>query len=106
MADISKLLRIEQGDSQVGQQKDREDQRDYGHNVNVHGGLPQLLAGLDVEKRQDEEDNGERKHDYILHIGSRSSRAVRPGSTFWSRLTRTILPQAIFKYRQDFLNKA
>lgn len=30
-------------------------------------GLPQLLAGLDVEKRQDEENQREEKHCQILH---------------------------------------
>jgi hypothetical protein len=67
------LLRIEQGESQISQQKDGENQRDCGDNVNVHGGLPQLLAGLDVEKRQDEEDYSEGEHDCILHFGSHSS---------------------------------
>jgi hypothetical protein len=71
------LLRIEQGDSQVGQQEDGKDQRDYGHNVNVHGGLPQLLAGLDVEERQTEENYSEEQHRSILqqtlHSGSLSS---------------------------------
>jgi hypothetical protein len=106
LADILELLRVEQCDCQVGQQKDREDQRDYGNNVNVHGGLPQLLAGLDVKKRQDEEDSGEGEHDYILHIGSRSSGRFGVGWAFRSRPTGTILPQAKFKYRLDFLNKA
>jgi hypothetical protein len=31
-------------------------------------GLPQLLAGLDVEKRQDEENYREQEHDQILHL--------------------------------------
>jgi hypothetical protein len=31
--------------------------------------LPQLLAGLDVQKRQGEEDNREQKHRCILHRG-------------------------------------
>jgi hypothetical protein len=73
------LLRIEQGDSQIGQQKDGKNQGDYGDNVNLHDGLPQLLAGLDVEKRQDEEDSGEDEHDYILHIGSHSSSQLAVG---------------------------
>jgi hypothetical protein len=54
-----KLLREEQCESQVTQQKDRQNQSDYCNDVNVHGGLPQLLAGLDVEKRQAEENNRE-----------------------------------------------
>ena len=37
--------------------------------------LPQLVARLDVEKRQGEEDNGEQYHPKILHRESRSSRS-------------------------------
>jgi hypothetical protein len=32
--------------------------------------LPQLLAGLDVKKRQDEENGGEEQHQQILHCKS------------------------------------
>jgi hypothetical protein len=35
---MSELLRKEQRESQVTQQKDRQNQRDYGDNVNVHWG--------------------------------------------------------------------
>jgi hypothetical protein len=34
--------------------------------MHVHG-LPQLLAGLDVEKRHGEENYGEQQHERILH---------------------------------------
>jgi hypothetical protein len=56
---MSELLREEQGKSQVAKQKDRQDQGDYGDDVNLHGLLPQLLAGLDVKERQGEENNRE-----------------------------------------------
>jgi hypothetical protein len=36
-------------------------------------GLPQLLASLDVEKRQAEENYREQQHRYILHSGSHFS---------------------------------
>jgi hypothetical protein len=68
-------------------------------------GLPQLLACLDVQKRQGKEDNGEGDHDYILHGFS-----LLPAAQNWSlpalSRTRTILARARFKYRQDSLNKA
>jgi hypothetical protein len=55
------LLREEQGDSQVSQQQDRKNQGCGGDYVDLHG-LPQLLAGLDVKKRQDEENYCEQQH--------------------------------------------
>jgi hypothetical protein len=70
---MSEFLREEQGESQVTQQQDRQNQRDNGDDVNVHGGLPQLLAGLDVEKRQGEEDNCKQQHRKILHFKSHNS---------------------------------
>jgi hypothetical protein len=45
-------------------------------------GLPQLLAALDVKKRQGEEDNGEEQHGEILHGEFHHSRARRLGSNF------------------------
>jgi hypothetical protein len=36
-------------------------------------GLPQLLASLDVEKRQAEENYREQQHHHILHRSSHSS---------------------------------
>jgi hypothetical protein len=41
-------------------------------------GLPQLLAGLDVEERQGEENDREQQHGCILHGRSRSSGRVAP----------------------------
>ena len=40
--------------------------------IQVHG-LPQLLAGLDVEKRHDKENRGEEEHDDVLHARSLDS---------------------------------
>jgi hypothetical protein len=59
---MSELLREEQGEDQVTQQKGGQNQRDDGNDVNVHNRLPQLLAGLDVKKRQAKEDNREQEH--------------------------------------------
>jgi hypothetical protein len=59
---MSELLRKQQGKGQIGQQKDRNYQRSSGDEVDMHWHLPQLLAGLDVKKRQDEENRGEEKH--------------------------------------------
>jgi hypothetical protein len=56
------LLREKQGESQVTQQQDRENQGNQRNQVNLHWGLPQLLAGLDVEKRQEEENYCEQQH--------------------------------------------
>jgi hypothetical protein len=58
---MSKLLREEQGESQVSQQQDGKNQGNGGDDVDLHG-LPQLLAGLDVEERQDEESYREQEH--------------------------------------------
>jgi hypothetical protein len=100
------LLRKEQGEDQVTQQQDGKNQGDYGDDVNVHGGLPQLLAGLDVEKRQDEENYREQQHHYILHRRSHSSRrrgALAAGQIFYSR---NMLAHAPLEYRKRFLRKA
>jgi hypothetical protein len=54
-------------------------------------GSPQLLAGLDVEKRQGEENYREQQHHYILHCNSRSFRRNAPVNIldeFGSRLVR------------------
>jgi hypothetical protein len=59
---MSELLREEQGEGEVGEQQDRNDQSDHSNNIDVHGGLPQLLASLDVEKRQGKENRGEEDH--------------------------------------------
>jgi hypothetical protein len=66
---MSELLRIKQGDHQVTKKEDGESERNDCDEVVLHG-LPQLLAGLDVEKRQGEEDRGEQQHPKILHRGA------------------------------------
>src|ERR1035441_4273447 len=72
LADISEFLREEQGDGQVSKQQDGQNQDNDGDDVGLHG-LPQLLASLDVEKRQGEEYDREQQHRYILHRSSRIS---------------------------------
>src|ERR1039457_6031257 len=72
LAVISELLREKQGDGQVTKQQDGQNQGNGGDDVGLHG-LPQLLAALDVEKRQGEEYNREQQHRYILHRNSRIS---------------------------------
>jgi hypothetical protein len=62
-------------------------------------GLPQLLAGLDVEKRHGEEDDGEQQHDQILH-------GVSHFAPSGASLTGFIFDYDSFEYRKDFLNKA
>jgi len=51
---MSELLREKQGDNQVTEQEDGQNERNDGNDVGLHG-LPQLLACLDVKKRQGEE---------------------------------------------------
>jgi hypothetical protein len=69
---MSEFLREEQGDGQVSKQQDGQNQDNDGDDVGLHG-LPQLLASLDVEKRQGEENYREQQHRYILHRSSRIS---------------------------------
>jgi hypothetical protein len=52
LAVISEFLREEQREDKVTKQEDGENECDYRDPIH---GLPQLLARLDVEKRQDEE---------------------------------------------------
>jgi hypothetical protein len=61
------LLREQQGESQISQQEDRQNQCNGGDQVNLHGLLPQLLARLDVEKRQAEKDYRKNQHRQVLH---------------------------------------
>jgi hypothetical protein len=61
---MSEFLREEQGDGEVNQKDDRQDERNCRNPVH---GLPQLLACLDVEKRQAEEQRREENHREILH---------------------------------------
>ncbi|MGD0732907.1 MAG: hypothetical protein ABR956_16705 [Terracidiphilus sp.] len=71
------LLREEQGENQVTEEQDGQNQRNDSDEVDLHG-LPQLLASLDVEKRQDEKNHGEQQHHNILHFRSRSSARKAP----------------------------
>jgi hypothetical protein len=98
---MSEFLREEQGDGKVSKQQDGQNQGNGGDDVGLHG-LPQLLAALDVEKRQGEEYGREQQHRYILHRGSLSS-----VSRLWeAACSRMILALASFEYRKVFLNKA
>jgi hypothetical protein len=53
------LLREKQGGDEVAEQQNRQNQRKSSDDIH---GLPQLLACLDVEKRKDEENYGEKQH--------------------------------------------
>ncbi|MGA2352603.1 MAG: hypothetical protein ABSF70_19375 [Terracidiphilus sp.] len=98
---MSELLREKQGDGQVTKEQDGQSQGDEGDRVDLHG-LPQLLAGLDVKKRQTEENYREQQHRYILHSVSQfQERDVREAAC-----SRTILALALFDYQKDFLNKS
>jgi hypothetical protein len=66
LADISEFLREKQRDGEINQQQNGKDESDCAHKMNVHS-LPQLLAGLDVEKRHGEKNHGEQQHQRILH---------------------------------------
>jgi hypothetical protein len=69
LIDISEFLRVKHRDCEIDQQEDGEDKTDGADDVEVHG-LPQLLACLDVEKRQGEEGYGEQQHHCVLHSRS------------------------------------
>jgi hypothetical protein len=49
------LLREEQGKGEVAKQEDRNYEGNDSDEINLHWRLPQLLAGLDVKKRQAKE---------------------------------------------------
>ena len=53
----------------MGQQKDGEDESDRGKQVHR---LPQLVAGLYIEKSQAEKDRCEEEHREVLHRGARN----------------------------------
>jgi hypothetical protein len=80
LTDISEFLRKEHGDDQISKQQDGQNQGNGGDEVGLHK-LPQLLAGLDVEKRQGKENYCEQQHRYILHRSSRISMSMT-----WVRL--------------------
>ena len=76
LADMLELLREEQGEGKVAKQEDGHNERNDSDEINLHWRLPQLLAGLDVEERQAEENQREKQHRSILqqtlHCGSLS----------------------------------
>jgi hypothetical protein len=59
---MSEFLREQKRDREVYQQEHGNEQSDHCNEVDLHG-LPQFLAGLDVEKRQGEENRREKQHD-------------------------------------------
>jgi hypothetical protein len=61
-----KLLREQQGEGEITEQQNGKENGDHGQQWKMHG-LPQLLAGFDVEEGHDEECGGEREHDGVLH---------------------------------------
>jgi hypothetical protein len=86
-------------------------------------GLPQLLASLDVKKRQAEENYREKQHRQILHRISRNSMnprpmalrrqmpAAKPQPVLWlyqerGSRSKIILAHTKYEYRKSFLNKA
>jgi hypothetical protein len=103
LAVISEFLREKQADGEITEQQNREQQSDQRHYVNLHGDLPQLLTGSDVQKRQNEECGGEQQHGYVLH--GNSPKFAGAFITKHACITRIILSRVRFEYRKDFLNK-
>jgi hypothetical protein len=101
---MSEFLREKQGDDQVTKQEDGQNERNDGNDVGLHG-LPQLLACLDVKKRQSEENYREQQHHYILHGRSLIFRRMTPFVMGRIAGSKAILGHTKFKYRKDFLNK-
>jgi hypothetical protein len=102
---MSEFLREEQGNSQVTQKQDGKDERDPGNEIHD---LPQLLARLDVEKRQAEENCREKQHRDILHCMSLSSKARQQWAQTLnnpSQCPRTILDGGSLWCRKGFLRK-
>jgi len=61
---ISQFLREEQSEGQMNKQNNSKNERDHGKQIHA---LPQLVACLDVEKRQAKENRREQQHRCILH---------------------------------------
>jgi hypothetical protein len=59
---MSEFLRIQKRGGEIHQQKDGNEQRNCGNDVELHG-LPQFLARLDVEKRHGKENGCEQQHE-------------------------------------------
>jgi hypothetical protein len=73
LAVILELLRKQQGHDKIAKQQKGKNQRN--HRDGAHE-LPQLLAALDVEKRQGKENYREKQHRHILHRSSHYSRSI------------------------------
>lgn len=91
LTDMSKLLRVKQGDGEIDEQQDGAKKRECGDKVH---GLPQLLTGPDVEKGHGEEDDGVEQHCDVLHDANLHSER-------WSCSTRTfrMIPTPILSAR-------
>jgi hypothetical protein len=74
---MSELLRIEQGCDQVAKQEHSDD--DDCECGDAHG-LPQLLAGCDIQQRDSEEANGEDDHQKVAHARNSVKRRRRKGA--------------------------
>jgi hypothetical protein len=66
---MSELLREQHCEGEVDEQENRKKQAGGRNPIHVHG-LPQVLTGLDVEKRHGKENGGEQHHDRVLHFGT------------------------------------
>src|SRR5580698_1386054 len=100
LAVMSEFLRIKKRGDEIAEKQNRQHQRD--RRDQIHRELPQLLAGLDVKKRQAEENRREHQHRQILHRCARNSRtegwpAARSNLRSPSRKSRLVLqPQSNF----------
>src|ERR1700677_3036599 len=63
--DISEFLRLQQSGKQICQQQNGQDNDGYGRNI--HGGLPQLFAALDIPERDGEKGDGQEKSKQVPH---------------------------------------
>jgi hypothetical protein len=64
LADISKFLRVEQGNRQISEQKDRKQKGQCSDQVH---GLPQFLTCHSIEEGDGEKQRSEEQHGQILH---------------------------------------
>jgi hypothetical protein len=87
---MSEFLRIKKGCDKIAKKQNGQYQRHRGDEI--HGRLPQLLAGPDVKKRQAEEDCRKQEHCNVLHKETCTGEAL-------------VLNLANNQYPKDFLNK-
>src|SRR5580704_12050988 len=64
-SDISKFLRPQQSGEQIGKQYNGENDDDRGRDI--HGGLPQFFASLDIPERDGEKGDGQEKSKQVPH---------------------------------------